>query len=154
MVGWPPHLHTQGSFPFPLLCSSSRFTSNFLKATFLTDLQTEPYAELQISKVRLLQVEGKIQKLIYSVGNTKGIQDPFGRITHCYCWVHYFFQSKLLEKMFLSLYLIFLLSCVSFLSQTSLSPSFYSKESQGSNLPDLPLCCTSLYFHLCITGYS
>ena len=49
MVGWPPHLHTQGSFPSPLLCSSSRFTSNFLKATFLTDLQTEPYVELQIS---------------------------------------------------------------------------------------------------------
>lgn len=37
-------------FPFPLLCSSSRFTSNFLKATFFTGLQTEPYAAFQSSK--------------------------------------------------------------------------------------------------------
>lgn len=55
-------------FSPPFIC-----TNNVLKATFLTGLQREPYAELQISQVGLFQVEGKIQKFIDSVGNIKWI---------------------------------------------------------------------------------
>lgn len=151
VVGWP-HLHIQGSFPFLSSVPLAGFTSNFLKATFLTGLQTEPYAAFQLQSQTSLQVEGKNPETHIFCRKYKRNPRSFWQ-NHSLLLLHNFFHRSCWRKMALLIISYFSLMCFHFFLKAVWSPSLFQGIAR-IKFTWLHLCCTNLYLHLCIIGYS